>query len=67
MHDQQIESKDFFVVLDCVPNFFSYFSIKTYVVGTQKNCLNETSRVLNKKKTFLNQNICCGYSKEPSQ
>ena len=21
--------------------FFSYFSTKTYVVGTQKNCLNE--------------------------
>ena len=23
-------------------NYFSYFSTKTYVVGTQKNCLNET-------------------------
>ena len=23
-------------------NYFSYFSSKTYVVGTQKNCLNET-------------------------
>ena len=32
-------------------NYFSYFSTKTYVVGTQKNCLNET--VL-----LRNQNIC---------
>ena len=23
-------------------NYFSYFSTKAYVVGTQKNCLNET-------------------------
>ena len=23
-------------------NLFSYFSTKTYVVGTQNNCLNET-------------------------
>ena len=31
--------------------FFSYFSTKTYVVGAQKNCLNET--------VLLNtQNIC---------
>ena len=29
--------------IECVlENYFSYFSIKTYVVGTQKNCLNET-------------------------
>ena len=27
----------------CVPKkYFSYFAIKTYVVGTQKNRLNET-------------------------
>ena len=27
---------------ECVTNIeFSYFSTKTYVVGTQKNCLNE--------------------------
>ena len=32
-------------------NFFSYFSTKTYVVGTQKNHLNET--VL-----LSTQNIC---------
>ena len=32
-------------------NYFSYFSTKTYVVGTQKNRLNET--VL-----LRNQNIC---------
>ena len=32
-------------------NIFSYFSAKTYVVGTQKNCLNET--VL-----LRTQNIC---------
>ena len=36
----------------CVPKkLFSYFSIKTYVVGTQKNRLNET--VL-----LSTQNIC---------
>ena len=37
---------------ECVPeNYFSYFSTKTYVVGTRKNCLDET---------FLlsTQNIC---------
>ena len=29
--------------LECVPeNYFSYFSTKTYVVGTQKNRLDET-------------------------
>ena len=31
-------------LVECVPkkNFFSYLSAKTYVVGTQKNHLNET-------------------------
>ena len=30
-------------VIECVPkNNFSYFPTKTYVVGTQKNCLKET-------------------------
>ena len=34
-----------------IENYFSYFSTKTYVVGTQKNRLNET--------VHLNtQNIC---------
>ena len=29
--------------LECVPeNYFSYFLAKTYIVGTQKNHLNET-------------------------
>ena len=37
---------------ECIPkNLFSYFSTKTYVVGTQKNRLNET--VL-----LSTQNIC---------
>ena len=28
---------------ECVPKkYFSYFSTKTYIVGAQKNCLNET-------------------------
>ena len=39
-----------------------YFSTKIYVAGTQKNHLDQTNKIL-----FLNQNICCGYSKEPSQ
>ena len=31
------------LVNECVPkNYFSYFSSKTYVMGTQKNRLNET-------------------------
>ena len=31
------------LVKECVPkNYFSYFSTKRYVVGTQKNRLNET-------------------------
>ena len=34
-------------------SIFSYFSTKTYVVGTQKNRLDEM--------------MCFGYSKEPSQ
>ena len=48
--------------LECVPkNLISYSSIKTYVVDTQNNCLNET--------VFLSrQNICnllklLGYNK----
>ena len=30
-------------LVECITNYnyFSYFSTKTYVVGTQKNCLNE--------------------------
>ena len=32
---------------------FLYFSTQTYVVGTQKNCLNETERVL-----LSTQNAC---------
>ena len=31
------------LVKECVTErFFFYFSTKTYVVGTRKNCLNET-------------------------
>ena len=38
--------------INCVmKNYFCYFSNKTYVVGTQKNCLSET--VL-----LSTQNIC---------
>ena len=33
--------------------YFSYFSTKTYVVGTQKNCLNETV-LLSTQNIFLN-------------
>ena len=33
-------------------NYFSYFSTKTYVVGTQKKRLNETSRSLFKIKMW---------------
>ena len=41
--------------LECVPeNYFSYFLTKTYVVGTQKNRLNET--VL-----LSTQNICLNW------
>ena len=29
------------LVKSVIKNLFSYFSTKTYVVGTQKNCLNE--------------------------
>ena len=40
---------------ECIPkNYFSYFSSKTYVVGTQKNRLNET--VL-----LSTQNICSNW------
>ena len=81
-------------------NYFSYFSTKTYVVGTQKNYLSErvllsthntfnervllstqnTFKLMGEKIItilrsnsenyfflFLNQNSCCGYSKELSQ
>ena len=34
-------------------NYFSYFSTKTYVVGTQKNRLNETV-LLSTQNTCLN-------------
>ena len=30
----------------CIGKLFSYFSSKTYVVGTHKNCLNETPKHL---------------------
>ena len=35
----------------CNENYFSYFSIKAYVVGTQKNCLNVvgTQKIHHKK------------------
>ena len=33
-------------------NYFSYFSTKTYVVGTQKNRLNETILLSSKKHMF---------------
>ena len=36
---------------DCIKNQFCYFSTKTYVVGTQKNRLNETI-------LLSTQNIC---------
>ena len=38
-------------------NIFSYFSIKTYVVGTQKNCLNEKIFTTTLKK-FVYLNLC---------
>ena len=31
------------IIIACNKNYFSYFSTKTYVVGTQKNRLNETA------------------------
>ena len=34
-------------------NYFSYFSSKTYVVGTQKNRLNETV-LLSTQSTYIN-------------
>ena len=40
--------------LDCITeNYFSYFSTKTYVVGTKKNRLNETV-LLSTQNTCLN-------------
>ena len=39
--------------------FFFYFSTKTYVVGTQKNCLNETQKnCLNETVLLSTQNTC---------
>ena len=40
------------LVKSAYPKLFSYFSTKTYVVGTQKNRLNETVLLSTK-------NICC--------
>ena len=41
---------------------------KTYVVGTQKNRLNETvlSSTQNTFLILVRKKICCGYKKEPS-
>ena len=39
--------------LERSPDYFSYFSTKTYIVGTQKNRLNETV-LLNTQNTCLN-------------
>ena len=36
-----------------IGNYFLYFSSKTYVVGTQKNCLDETV-LLSTQNTCLN-------------
>ena len=37
-------------IVECVlENFFLYFSSKTYVVGTQKNRLNEMDKKMDKK------------------
>ena len=33
-------------------NYFSYFLAKTYVVGTQKNCLHETVLLSTQNKCF---------------
>ena len=44
-----------------------------YIYGTNTDFLSITYRTLDKRAyqkiifLFLNQNICCGYSKEPSQ
>ena len=43
--------KIFRPLVKCTKNHFSYFSTKTYVVGTQKNHLNKTVH-------FSTQNIC---------
>ena len=52
----------------CNEKLFSYFSTKTYVVGTQKNRLNETvllrtqntclNRWIRKKSQFYAENLC---------
>ena len=39
--------------LERSPDYFSYFSTKTYVVGTQKNRLNETV-IMSTQNTCLN-------------
>ena len=49
------------LVKSAYQKYFSYFSTKTYVVGTQKNRLNETILL------STHNIICCGYSKELSQ
>ena len=36
----------------CIRNYFLYFSSKTYVVGTKKNCLNETVLLSSQKHMF---------------
>ena len=43
-----------------IQNYFSYFSTKTYVVSTQKNCLNETlKRPISLRRFFwVPINIC---------
>ena len=59
-----VEIQYHFEIITCTPsiynrpqdkcvteNYFSYFSTKTYVVGTQKNCLNETA-------LLSTQNMC---------
>ena len=42
-----------FQIKSVIANYFSYFSTKTYVVGTQKNRLNETV-ILSTDNTCLN-------------
>ena len=45
--------------LECVPeNYFSYFSTKTYVVGTQKNRLDETKNCPDDMVLLSTQNTC---------
>ena len=38
--------------------YFSYFSTKAYVVGTQKNHLIEMALLHTQNTLFLNQNMC---------